>query len=624
MEGSVAASSSERLRHAVQRYRAIGAAQSDERLQGLFEQLLNVPTAFTQVAAKPADADQDKPSEPTDDAPAATSKSKASSESDKADDKPDDSDQDDAQGVSAEAAGAAASAAAQAAVAPVQVTATEVKVDDKSAKGKTSDAPVTVTAQVSTAVAKESSTTGDAVTTTADATTVAKSAEPESVVCPAEQVQAVSKDNQIVNAKEATQVRAPEAVKQTQNSVHVEGKTKGEQSPKEATEVKAVGLESIAAKTKTDKPEVKEGHHETVHHQHEQNDEQNTAKSSDSTVPTQGAASKSKGDGDRPERREKWFERDADAPKGIDASLTPASTNDIPQAQPGSAWSGSPNDPSLNPAAGATAPSDASVTATVDANAGADLAASIASVSGASSSTASVSTDGSAGHESGRTHVGHSSIGQIGSATSGSSSSSAVNVAGRPSTVTGGSGRAAAAGKADPTDKGQDVPGLSQMERVRLVQRVARSFNRLGADGGQVTLRLHPPELGVLNVTVKIEGNTLSAKLQTESTAAQQALLENLPQLKDKLAEQGVEVTRFQVEVSPQRDWSAGANSSNTGNQNSSSSGDEARSREIDYRRLNRSAYDASAVTGAVRSTRAGWDSPSSWSAANRSLDVEV
>ena len=37
---------------------------------------------------------------------------------------------------------------------------------------------------------------------------------------------------------------------------------------------------------------------------------------------------------------------------------------------------------------------------------------------------------------------------------------------------------------------------------------VARSFSRLGPDGGQVTLKLNPPQLGVLNVSIKIEGQT--------------------------------------------------------------------------------------------------------------------
>ncbi len=66
----------------------------------------------------------------------------------------------------------------------------------------------------------------------------------------------------------------------------------------------------------------------------------------------------------------------------------------------------------------------------------------------------------------------------------------------------------------DPASDEVDSRQLSQQERVRLVQRVARSFSRLGPDGGQVTLKLHPPQLGVLNVSIKIEGQAMTARMQ--------------------------------------------------------------------------------------------------------------
>ncbi len=91
--------------------------------------------------------------------------------------------------------------------------------------------------------------------------------------------------------------------------------------------------------------------------------------------------------------------------------------------------------------------------------------------------------------------------------------------------------------------------GLSQQERVRLVQRIARSFNRLSPTGGQINLRLHPPHLGSLSVQVKLEGRDMTAKLSTETAAAREVILENLPALRSRLAEQGFEVSQFQVEV---------------------------------------------------------------------------
>lgn len=90
---------------------------------------------------------------------------------------------------------------------------------------------------------------------------------------------------------------------------------------------------------------------------------------------------------------------------------------------------------------------------------------------------------------------------------------------------------------------------LTQQERVRLIQRVSRSFARLGATGGSIALRLHPPQLGTLNVQVRIEGRSMTAKLTTESAAAREAILESLPVLRSRLAEQGFEISQFQVEV---------------------------------------------------------------------------
>jgi flagellar hook-length control protein FliK len=95
----------------------------------------------------------------------------------------------------------------------------------------------------------------------------------------------------------------------------------------------------------------------------------------------------------------------------------------------------------------------------------------------------------------------------------------------------------------------QESDQLTQAERVRLVQRVARSFARLGPMGGQINIRLHPPQLGSLNVQVRMEGRTMTAKLTTESTAARDAILESLPVLRGRLSEQGFEIASFQVEV---------------------------------------------------------------------------
>ncbi|MHC4404890.1 MAG: flagellar hook-length control protein FliK [Planctomycetota bacterium] len=88
-----------------------------------------------------------------------------------------------------------------------------------------------------------------------------------------------------------------------------------------------------------------------------------------------------------------------------------------------------------------------------------------------------------------------------------------------------------------------------QADRVRFVQRVARAFEALGERGGSVRLRLYPPELGSLRIEVSVRGGTMTARLEVESAAARTALLDNLPALRERLAEQDVKVGRFDVDL---------------------------------------------------------------------------
>jgi flagellar hook-length control protein FliK len=91
--------------------------------------------------------------------------------------------------------------------------------------------------------------------------------------------------------------------------------------------------------------------------------------------------------------------------------------------------------------------------------------------------------------------------------------------------------------------------GLSDVERLRLLQRVARAFHSIGDEGGELQLRLRPPELGTLRLEIAVRDGVMTARLETETAAARNVLLDNLPQLRDRLAEQNVKVERFDVNV---------------------------------------------------------------------------
>ncbi|MCA9159700.1 MAG: flagellar hook-length control protein FliK, partial [Planctomycetales bacterium] len=114
------------------------------------------------------------------------------------------------------------------------------------------------------------------------------------------------------------------------------------------------------------------------------------------------------------------------------------------------------------------------------------------------------------------------------------------------------------------------------------------SFSRLGPMGGQINIRLHPPQLGSLNVQVRMEGRTMTAKLTTETSTARDVILESLPVLRSRLAEQGFQISSFHVEVADNNADAAGGNGNPQASydQSNGREGGYQSSRDVDYRRL--------------------------------------
>lgn len=88
-----------------------------------------------------------------------------------------------------------------------------------------------------------------------------------------------------------------------------------------------------------------------------------------------------------------------------------------------------------------------------------------------------------------------------------------------------------------------------EIDTARLLTRVARAVTTAQERDGEVHLRLSPPELGSLRLDVKVQDGALVAHLQTETDAARTAILDNLPALRDRLADQGVRIERFDVDL---------------------------------------------------------------------------
>ena len=90
---------------------------------------------------------------------------------------------------------------------------------------------------------------------------------------------------------------------------------------------------------------------------------------------------------------------------------------------------------------------------------------------------------------------------------------------------------------------------LSQADRVRFVQRVEQAFQDVNSQGGSVRLRLSPPDLGSLRIEIKVNKGEMTARVEADSPSARNLILDNLPALRDRLAQHDIKVQRFDVDL---------------------------------------------------------------------------
>jgi flagellar hook-length control protein FliK len=106
----------------------------------------------------------------------------------------------------------------------------------------------------------------------------------------------------------------------------------------------------------------------------------------------------------------------------------------------------------------------------------------------------------------------------------------------------------------------QQPPAPLHVDAARFLQRVAKAFESARERGGEIRLRLSPPELGALRVEVNMSEQGLAARVEVETNDARTILLENLPALRERLAEQGLRLERFDVELSQREPDQHGGN----------------------------------------------------------------
>ena len=150
------------------------------------------------------------------------------------------------------------------------------------------------------------------------------------------------------------------------------------------------------------------------------------------------------------------------------------------------------------------------------------------------------------------TAIDHTRRPTPGLAPSGRSDSTDAKVV-HPTGVGGGESSALRSSSGTVTGSGASTSGtnapaqLSELDRVRFVQRVSRAFQTAIDRGAPLRLRLSPPELGALRLEVSLRDGAMSARIEAESPASHALLIENLPALRERLTEQNIRIERFDV-----------------------------------------------------------------------------
>jgi flagellar hook-length control protein FliK len=80
-----------------------------------------------------------------------------------------------------------------------------------------------------------------------------------------------------------------------------------------------------------------------------------------------------------------------------------------------------------------------------------------------------------------------------------------------------------------------------------------------GLNKGNITLKLHPEELGELKINLRMEEHRLKIEIVTENQSVKEALMQNLDSLKETLSRQNIAMDRFNVSTDIRQGFQQGA-----------------------------------------------------------------
>lgn len=151
-----------------------------------------------------------------------------------------------------------------------------------------------------------------------------------------------------------------------------------------------------------------------------------------------------------------------------------------------------------------------------------------------------------------------------------------------------------------------DPNGMPTIDRARFVQRVEGAMKAAHQRDGKIQVRLSPPDLGSVKIELAVQNGVLSAKLEAETPAARNLLLDSLPALRERLAQQDIRIEKFDVDV---RDQGGNAGSGQADERTADQSGDRQNGRPRSTQNRTSTAAIVPAPRGATAaSTASGLD----------------
>jgi len=121
-----------------------------------------------------------------------------------------------------------------------------------------------------------------------------------------------------------------------------------------------------------------------------------------------------------------------------------------------------------------------------------------------------------------------------------------TNLGGEPTNVASRSDSFSTTATAETPTETEPVPTA---DRARFVNRVGGAIRAAQNRDGEIRLQLRPAELGSLRIEIAVKQGVLTAHLEAETSAARTILLDNLPALRERLAEQEIRIEKFDVDV---------------------------------------------------------------------------